>query len=148
MLETHRLLDAKHHVRELLIEGAKRLKAGNDLQGPWLESLLSERVQPDDAGYWLIVLRATQDRTIGVIEAWLDQPAINDQVRAHLTGLLSERLAAGEGAELDESSLEQLITDLVGRTVELPELIGPTQCILDILDLTDNAGVHRIILDG
>jgi DNA-binding transcriptional regulator YhcF (GntR family) len=82
--------------RELLLDGVERRESGTDLQAPWVESLLAERVPADEARYWLIVLRATQDGTIGVVETWPDNPTINDHVREHLTALLSERLAAEE----------------------------------------------------
>ena len=148
MLETQRLLDAKRDVRELVAEGVRRLESGDDPEGPWIEQLLSDHIPSSNAGYWVIVLRAAQDRTIGVVEAWLDNATIGDELREHLTALLHERLAAGEGAELDERGLGQLVADLLGRTVELSELLGPMRFVLEVLDLTDSEDIHQIVLGG
>jgi hypothetical protein len=148
-LDEVRLRGAQQDVRDLLGEGVRRIDSGDDPQDDWVEGLVIEWAPPPtETAYSLLVLRAAQNRTIGVVEAWLDQPTINDPIREHLTGLLCDRLASGEGAELDETTMTTLLSDLVRRTVSPNELVGPTRFLLSVLDLTEDASTRRIVVDG
>ena len=123
--------------------------AGDDPQAEWVEALVTEQVPASaQTGYWLLVLRAAQERAIGVVEAWLDNPATDPQVRQHLTGLLAQILGTSPGAEPRVVDLESLVADLLTRTPERVELVGPTRFLLSVLDLTDSANIHQVILDG
>lgn len=137
MIAPPRLLDVQRNIRELPLRSTRSLRAGDEPDAAWFENLLADRVTADDVGYWLLVSRATQDRTIGVVEAWLDNPAIDEELRVHLIALLQDRLEAGEGAELDGDALEALIADLLGRTIAPRELLGGERFVLSVLDLTD-----------
>jgi hypothetical protein len=148
-LDEARLLDAQRKVRDLLAEGARRIDSGNDPQDDWVEGLVIEWVPtPNETAYWLLVLRASQNRAIGVVEALLDHASMETPVREHLIGLLYDRLQSGEGADLDETALTTLLRDLVRRTVAPGELVGPTRFLLSVLDLTDDPNTRRIVVDG
>lgn len=149
MIDTARLVDAKQEVRALLNEGVRRMLVGDDPQDEWVEGFVMERV-PTSAriGYWLLVLRAAQERAIGIVEAWLDNPSTYPQAREHLTGLLAQILGTNLGAEPRLFDLESLVEDLLTRTPERGELVGPTRFVLSVLDLTDSANIHQVILDG
>ena len=149
MLDTTRLVEAKRDVRELLEEGNRRMMAGDDPQDEWVEAVVIQRVpSPAQNGYWLLVLRATQERAIGVVEAWLDNPTTDPQAREHLTGLLAQILGTSPGAEPDVGGLESLVNDLLARTPEPGELVSAVRFVLSVLDLTDNANIHQMIITG
>jgi hypothetical protein len=148
-LDEARLLDAQQDVRDLLAEGARRIDSGEDPQEDWVEGLVIEWAPPpNETAYWLLVLRASQNRAIGVVEALLDHASMETPVREHLIGLLYDRLQSGEGAELDETTLTTLLRDLVRRTVAPDELVGPTRFLLSVMDLTDDPSTRQIVVDG
>jgi hypothetical protein len=125
------------------------MMAGHDPQDEWVEAVVIERVPSGpQVGYRLLVLRAAQERAIGVVEAWLDNPSTDPQAREHLTGLLAQILGSGPRAEPDGGGLELLVDDLLARTPRPSELVGATRFVLSVLDLTDDADIHQMILAG
>lgn len=48
----------------------------------------------------------------------------------------------------DTRHLESLVEDLLKRTPEPGELVGPTRFLLGVLDLTDSPNIHQVILEG
>jgi hypothetical protein len=149
VLDTTRLLEAKRDVRGLLEEGVRRMMAGDDPQDEWVEAVVIERVPSRArAGYRLLVLRAAQERAIGVVEAWLDNPSTDPQAREHLTGLLAQILGSRPRVEPDGGGLELLVDDLLARTPRPSELVGVTRFVMSVLDLTDDADTHQMILAG
>jgi hypothetical protein len=140
VLDTTRLVEAKRDVRELLEEGIRRMMAGDDPPDEWVEAAVIERVPSNaQARYRLLALRAAQERAIGVVEAWLDNPSTDPQAREHLTGLLAQILGTNPGAAPDVGGLESLVDDLLARTPEPGELVPATRFVLSVLDLTDMA---------
>ena len=123
--------------------------AGDDPQAEWVEALVTEQVPASaQTGYWLLALRVAEERAIGVVEAWPDNPSTDPQARQHLTGLLAQILGTNLGAEPRLVDLESLVEDLPKRTLEPGELVGPTRFLLGVLDPTDSPNIHQVILEG
>ena len=149
MIETRQLMEAMADVYDLIEEGIRRMQSGGDPQDGWVESLVIDRMPVlKRTGYCLLVLRAVQERAIGVVEAWLDDPSTEPQARDHLTGLIAQLLGARLAADLHDETPRLAVEVLVTRTPELGEIVGATRFVLSVLDLTDSLHIHGVILDG
>ena len=149
MIETRQLMEAMADVYDLIEEGIRRLQPGGDPQDGWVESLVIDRMPVSKrTGYCLLALGPVQERAIGVVEAWLDDPSTEPQARDHLTGLIAQLLGARLAADLHDETPELAVEALLTRTPELGEIVGTTRFVLSVLDLTDNLHIHGVILDG
>lgn len=62
--------DAQEEVGQLVVEALNRLE--DDGGSDEVLELFHERIPPSDAAWWLLAARLMVNRTIGVVEAWLD----------------------------------------------------------------------------
>ena len=149
MIETSQLLEAMGDVNDLLEEGIRRTQRGADPQDDWVEALVIERMPVAKRnGYCLLAFRAVQERAIGVLEAWLDDPSTEPQARDHLIGLMAQLLGGRLAPDLHAEAPELAVEALVTRTPGLEELVGATRFVLSVLDLTDSPKIHTVVLRG
>ena len=149
MIEARQLMEAMADVYELIEEGIRRIQSGGDPQDGWVESLVIDRMPVSKrTGYCLLALGPVQERAIGVVEAWLDDPATDPQARDHLTGLLAQFLGGRLAPDLHDEASEPAVEALLTRSPEPGEIVAATRFVLSVLDLTDSPHIHRVILDG
>jgi hypothetical protein len=131
-LMTHRLLAAKDGLRALTAVMQEETPLG-PTDPARVEVAIRNLASPADWPYWLLVLEAAQNRTVGAVEAWLDSGQLEEAATEYLLELLEEVLERGAGTELTIERFEELAVDAVGRTVDIDELVGPACFIVNIV---------------
>ena len=132
MLVTHRLLAAKDGVRALTAVMQEETPLG-PTDPALVEVAIRDLAPPADWPYWLLVLEAAQNRTIGAVEAWLDSGQLEEEATAYLLELLEQVLERGAGTELTMERFEELAVNTVGRTVDIDELLVPACFVVNIV---------------
>ena len=144
-LSTDRLLAAVDGVRMLATVMHEEAPVG-PTDAALVEVAIRELAPQQEWPYWLLVLTAAQNRTVGVIEAWLDSGQIEQQTCDYLLAMLEQLLAQGGGAQLNEQRFQELVADTFSRTVDTEELVVPACFVVDTLLWAPDPATWEIVL--
>jgi hypothetical protein len=126
--------------------GPKQRRHGKHLQPTQAELLERQRVIGEEPRDRLLGWR--RPTTAVALTPSRSSSASFPADRSKETPVFDTTRLLGPRVEPDGGGLELLVDDLLARTPRLSELVGATRFVLSVLNLTDDADIHQMILAG
>ena len=130
--------------RKLIAEALVEFERGGDVED--IVDLIRGRVPAHEAGEWLLTARILVNDTVGVVEAWLDAPDLDDEVREALLEALTLLVPQGIGEELTPQRLIEYQRDIAGRPVSWQEVAVPLLFVIEVLTMNVDPDVEAMLL--
>lgn len=138
--------DAMEGVQQLVADALIVLERGGEPHD--VLDLFRERVPDGDAAWWCLAARIVMNRTIGVVEAWLDSPTLDDPIGDILRANLAVVVAEGIGAELTPEGLVELAEEASRGRGTWRDIVAPLLFVTETLTMVHDPDTEALILLG
>lgn len=141
--------ELRQHLGEAqrLIADALLIPDGPDQQARIVD-LIRRRVEPGNHDLWLLASLVLMNAAVGVVEGWLDNPNVDEQIADILRASLADLPAEGLGAEPSGKTAWNIVTHVADRPVEWHEVVTPLTFVMETLTMNADPDIEAMLLLG